>query len=118
MHTPFTLQIEQHRGATGVRLRGNCASSEEAAAFVATLQQLIESGARTLWLDCQQVSNLARPGQHAVLQIERLAALHQLVIYWCGFSGRVIQQLSASGLYLLLRNLPASSYRAGGNHVA
>ncbi|RPD43666.1 hypothetical protein DNI29_23300 [Hymenobacter sediminis] len=118
MNTPFTLQLEHHQGATGLRLRGNCCSSAEATAFVEAIQHLIQAGTRILWLDCHQISNLAPAGQHAVLQIERLAAFHQLVVYWCGFSGRVIQQLSASGLYLLLRNLPASSYWAGSDNPA
>ncbi|RPD43671.1 hypothetical protein DNI29_23325 [Hymenobacter sediminis] len=70
------------------------------------MKQLLAEGVSTLWMDCQHVQVMDRLGQEAILQIERLAARARVVVYWRDFSEPVVQQLSATGLYLLLRHSP------------
>ncbi|RPD44164.1 STAS domain-containing protein [Hymenobacter sediminis] len=78
----------------------------DAVYLVDRAQQLLRRCVSTLWIDCQQVQVLDRCGQAAILQIERLAAQARIVVYWQGFSESVVQQLSETGLYLLLRHSP------------
>lgn len=111
MPTSFAITISPHRGGMSLQLRGTCCQVAEMEQFIQVIEQALQQQVRTLWIDCAHLQQLDRMGQQAILQVERLAAAARVVTYWYGFSSLIIQQLSETGLHLLLRSLPASSYR-------
>ncbi|RPD44091.1 STAS domain-containing protein [Hymenobacter sediminis] len=102
----FTVKSERQRGDRGLHLQGSCCNSAAAVQLVAAAKQLLAEGISPLWMDCHQLQVMDRCGQQAILQIEQLASRAQVTVYWRGFSEPVVQQLSATGLYLLLRHAP------------
>lgn len=108
----FTVEVAKQHGDLSLRLRGRCGELSETRHLVATVEEVLQRCVSVLWIDCQQVEEVNRCGQGAILQIERLAAAAHIVIYWSGFQSQVIQQLSESGLYLLLRTVPVVNYRS------
>jgi anti-anti-sigma regulatory factor len=82
--------------------------------LLSTVEQVLAQRLGVLWIDCQHIEEVGRIGQQAILQVERLAAAAQVLVYWCGFSKPVMEQMSESGLHLLLRNLPVVSYYDSG----
>lgn len=99
----------------GISLQGACTTLEEAHCLRSMFEQAISQGTDTLWVDCQQLQDVSYVGQQAIFQVEQIARAAQLIIYWCGLSGHLVQELSATGLYLLLRCLPATSYQGPEN---
>ncbi|WP_220612531.1 hypothetical protein [Hymenobacter sp. HSC-4F20] len=95
----------------GMSIRGVCTTVDEARCLRGIFEEAITRGSDTLWVDCQQLRDVSYVGQQAIFQVEQLARAAQLIIYWCGLSVHLVQELSATGLYLLLRCLPATSYQ-------
>ncbi|TGE03348.1 STAS domain-containing protein [Hymenobacter fodinae] len=106
------IQLGHFYGQCEVTIRSGQLGPTVAAQLQQTLEQLIHRGIRRLWLDCQQLESLTYYGQQAILNLMRRAAAANLALFWYGFSARVKQELADSGLYLLLHNVPLSSYRA------
>jgi anti-anti-sigma regulatory factor len=105
------IQLGYFYGQREVIVRSGQLGPAEAVQLHHTLAQLIHQGIRRLWLDCQQLDSVTYYGQQAILELLRQAAAAKVALYWYGFSQRVKQELAASGLYLLLHNVPLSSYR-------
>lgn len=95
----------------GVYVRGTCLSSEEAYYLRQEFRKAIMRGSDTLWVDCQQLTDISYAGQQAIFHVEQQAQAAHLVIYWCGLLPELQQRLAATGLALLLRSLPATSYQ-------
>lgn len=95
----------------GVYVRGACTTIAEAEYLQQVLGKAIIRGSDTLWIDCQQLTDISYAGQQAVFHVEQQARAAHLVTYWCGLPTGLQQQLAATGLALLLRSLPATSYQ-------
>lgn len=111
MQTGFTIHVGGHSAGVGISLRGACSGPAEAAYLKQVIGQVIALGSSALWIDCQHVESVSTQGQQAILHVEQQAATVHLPVYWCGFSEHLIQVLSATGLYGILRSMPASSYQ-------
>ncbi|GGG49219.1 STAS domain-containing protein [Hymenobacter glacieicola] len=107
----LTIQFGGPPTNQGISVRGTCTTAEEAQCLQEALAKAIARGSDTLWVDCQQLRSVSYVGQQAIFQAEQQARLAHLIIYWCGMSSALIQELSATGLYLLLRSLPATRYQ-------
>jgi anti-anti-sigma regulatory factor len=115
MQSSLTIYVGGHSAGTSLSLHGNCTGATEAAHLKQIIAQVITLGSCALWIDCQHVASISTQGQQAILHVEQQAALAHLPVYWCGFSEQLIQELSASGLYGILRSMPASHYQGPDN---
>ena len=111
MQTGLTIYVGAQRIGMKLSLRGSCTGPVEAAHLKQVATHVMGLGSRTLWIDCEHVAAVSTQGQQAILHIEQQAALAQVPVYWCGFSNQLIQELSATGLYGILRSLPATGYQ-------
>ncbi|RPD44543.1 hypothetical protein DNI29_20635 [Hymenobacter sediminis] len=98
----------------GVHVRGACNTIEEAHYLRQVLGKAVVHGSDTLWIDCQQLTDISYAGQQAIFHVEQQARAAHLVTYWCGLTAELQQRLVATGLALLLRSLPATSYQGPG----
>lgn len=111
--TALTIYVGGNWGGIGLSLHGTCSGSAEATQLLQAVRQVLLRGTiTTLWLDCQHLAAISSEGQQTMLQLEREAQQAGLRLYWCNFNEQVAQQLSDTGLHLLLRTQPAATYPA------
>lgn len=96
---------------SGLSLRGACDSPAAAQKLQKAVNEVIDHGLPCIWVDCQRLHSLGPHGQRALYHAHQQAEQADAIIYWCGLPPEVQQQLSESGLHLLLHLLPAASYR-------
>ena len=109
--TSFTVHAGSLGMAAGLSLRGACDSPAAAHRLAQAVLAVIEHGLSCIWVDCQHLVALSAHGQRALYHAHQQARQADTTLYWCGLRPAVQQQLSETGLHLLLHLLPAASYR-------
>lgn len=108
----LTIHVDVHQFTAGVSLQGSLCYPAEAVQLQQALAPLIRNAnVRHIWLDCQHLQHLSRQGQRAMLVLDQQARQASTTLHWCGLSEEIINQLTESGLYLLLQVLPAGGYQ-------
>jgi len=107
----FLVHAGSFELAAGLSLRGHCDTLAAAKKLEQAAAEVIGYGLPCVWVDCQRLLSLGSLGQRAFYNAHQRAQQADTSIYWCGLTPEVQEQLSETGLHLLLRLLPASGYR-------
>lgn len=107
----FKAHVQRTGGKIGVSLRGACTDATAARQLEGVLQEAIADGLLVVWIDCQRLTPMTWQGQRAILNADRLARMNGVTLHWCGVPSVVMEQLTASGLNLLLCLQPAANYQ-------
>lgn len=108
MQTGLTIYVGSQRTGVRLSLHGSCTGLAEAAHLKQVAAQVIDLGCSALFIDCQHVALISTRGQQAILHVEQQAAAARIPLYWSGLSQPLINELSATGLYGLMRSVPIS----------
>lgn len=108
---PFTVRTSSQAGKAGLSLRGHCSTEAPARQLEQAIAELVATGLPFVWVDCRYLASLSWQGQRVIFNAHQQARAAGCTLYWCGFSPAVLNQLSDTGLHLLLHVLPASSYQ-------
>ncbi|GGG54722.1 hypothetical protein [Hymenobacter glacieicola] len=97
------------KGCVGLHLRGQISSVTDAIRLEqAVVLALPATGAKHIWVDCQQLGPLTRQAQQAIWRADRLAQQAGITLHWCDLPLAVVAQLQETGMHLVL-HLVASS---------
>jgi len=93
-----------------LRLRGACLGEDNVKTLTSLLLEAAQCGARCVWLDCRQLTQMDYRGLRALLQFLPQFEAMGTTLLLCGLQPAVQERLDASGLASLLTLLPAEAY--------
>lgn len=110
-HAGLVVEVGEYTENPELRLQGSCLAAPAVRQLELAIEWALLNRRAILWIDCHQLQSVDYTDQQAMLRLEQQAHFAGIKLYWCGLSPRVVQQLSVTGLYLLLRSMPAVTYQ-------